>query len=182
MGLSLCVYKFENRVRSGIEQGAIQAGEAEQTYGEVLGQQLVQADDAEGLDHADLVLGEVSEEDGGVASTDPGHIIVDDVALAKEGGRETYAGAVLPDEPAIVILDLGKGKEGVAIEHELAVLGVGAVHSGDQVEDVVEGDGGGSRFLRSSGRCGDQSLRLAGACSGGEVLIGSASEALHEQV
>ena len=170
------MHEFHHRMRSGIDEGTVNAGEAEQSDGQVLGQQLVQADHAEALHKTDLVLRQVTEEHRGVPGSDVGHIIVDDIALAEDGTRLAHSGVLLPDVLSVGVLDLRKSPEGLVVEHELALLGISGIHPGNEVYDVVEGDAtSGCAILNGSGS-GDDTLRLASARTDGEVFVHTASE------
>ena len=52
-----------DRVRSCVEEITVDASESEEADGEVLREEFVQTDDLEVLDHSDLVLAQITEED-----------------------------------------------------------------------------------------------------------------------
>lgn len=78
--------EFLDRVRTGVQQQAVQPCEAEDTDGEVLGQQFVQADNPKVLHHADLEFREVPEEHRGFTGGDVRHIVVERIELGKNVG------------------------------------------------------------------------------------------------
>lgn len=142
------MHELVDRVRASIKQVTIKASKAKESNREVLGKQLVEPYDAERLNKADFVLGEVAKENGSLASSDVVNIVIEDVALPKEGGACSSSCSVLPYIPTFVVLDFSEGKEGVAVEHKLAVLGVCAVYSLDKVKDIIKRDG-----VRRSSSC-----------------------------
>jgi len=175
------MHELLHGVGTCVEQDTVSPCEAEQTDGEVFRKELVESDDLERLHYANLVLGEVSEEHGCVASTDVGHIVIEDVGLAEEGRRGSLTGRVLPDVPSCGVLYLGQLPEGVVVEHELAHLGVVGVDALDEVDDVVEGDGGCASGCTAVHCAGDDALRLVGARARGEVLVQTTTEALGKE-
>ena len=102
----------------GIDESAVSTGKAEESDGQVLGQQLVESDYSESLDKANLVFGEVSEQHGGVSCSDVSHIIIYDLRFAEECAGIAESGILLPDVVSGVILDFGKLPEGLVVEHE----------------------------------------------------------------
>ena len=52
-----------DRVRPCVEEVTVNASESKEADGEVLREEFVQTDDLEVLDHSDLVLAQITEED-----------------------------------------------------------------------------------------------------------------------
>nr|DAN15962.1 MAG TPA: hypothetical protein [Caudoviricetes sp.] len=175
------MHQLVNGVRTGVQQDAVRAGEAEQPDRKVLGQQFVQADHAERLDHTDLELREVAEQHRGLTCCGIGEVVVQDIRFTEQRRRRAVLRTLLPDVASRRILDLDERVERIAVEHEPPVPGIGRIHAFHEVDDIIQRNGRSGRLSIRRRSPLDDALGFALAIAACKVVVDTASERLGQQ-
>lgn len=122
-----------------------------------------------------------AEQHQGLACYSIVEIVVQNIHLAEQGWRRAVLHTLLPNVTPRHVLDLDERVERIAVEHELAALGIVGIHAFHDVDDIIQRNGGSGRLCIRHRSPLDDALGFALAVAAREVVVDAPSERLGKQ-